>query len=271
MLAGVPSRGAITYAGHATVLIEMGEARLLTDPLLRERLLLFLRRHGGVDREALGRVDGVLISHLHPDHLDLASLRKIGHSVPILAPPGSAGLLARHGFANVSELSPGETATLAGVEVRAVEALHAGGRIFGLGKSGVIGYVVEGPRRVYCAGDTELFDGMRDVAEDLDVALLPIWGWGPTLGHGHLDPERAARALTMLRPRFAVPVHWGTLAPVGAKRVWPWLFERPAREFVEWARRLAPEVEVRVLEPGQSLQLESSYPPGRPWPATGQP
>ncbi|MEK6271996.1 MAG: MBL fold metallo-hydrolase [Actinomycetota bacterium] len=251
-------RGAITYAGHATVLIEMGEARLVTDPLLRERLLLVLRRHSAVDRDALGRVDGVLISHLHLDHLDLASLRMIGRSVPILAPPGSAGLLARHGFTNVSELSPGESQTLAGVNVRAVEALHGRGRIFGFGKGEAVGYVVEGPMRVYCAGDTELFDGMRDLAEDLDVALLPIWGWGPRLGRGHLDPEGAARALAMLRPRFVVPVHWGSLAPLGAKRVWPWLFERPAREFVEWARRLAPEVEVRVLDPGQSLQLDEA-------------
>ena len=261
MLAGVPSLGAITYAGHATVLIEMGEARLVTDPLLRKRLLLVLRRHSGVDRDALGRVDGVLISHLHLDHLDLASLRKIGRSVPILAPPGSAGLLARHGFTNVSELSPGESQTLAGVNVRAVEALHGRGRIFGFGKGEAVGYVVEGPMRVYCAGDTELFDGMRDLAEDLDVALLPIWGWGPRLGRGHLDPEGAARALAMLRPRFVVPVHWGSLAPLGAKRVWPWLFERPAREFLEWARRLAPEVEVRVLEPGQSLGLDDSGSP----------
>jgi L-ascorbate metabolism protein UlaG (beta-lactamase superfamily) len=258
MLVGVLSRGAITYAGHATMLIEIGEARLLTDPLLRERLLVVLRRHGGVDRDALGRIDGVLISHLHLDHLDLASLRKIGRSVPILAPPGSAGLLARHGFANVTELSPGETGTLAGLDVRAVEARHVGGRMFGFGKGGVVGYVVEGPWRVYWAGDTALFGGMRDLAKDLDVALLPIWGWGPRLGPGHLDPEGAARALAMLRPRFAVPVHWGTLAPVGAKRFWPWLFERPAREFVEWARRLAPQVEVRVLEPGQSLLLDEA-------------
>ena len=258
MLPGVPSRAAITYAGHATVLIEMGEARLLTDPLLRERLMVVLRRHGGVDRDALGRVDGVLISHLHLDHLDLASLRKLGSSVPILAPPGSTGFLARHGFENVTELSPGETTTLAGVEVRAVEAVHGRGRIFGLGKGEAIGYLVEGPRRVYYPGDTELFDGMRDLGEDLDLALLPIWGWGPTLGPGHLDPEAAARALAMLRPRLAVPVHWGTLALLGAKRIWPWLFERPAREFVEWAQRLAPEVEVRVLEPGQSLQLDEA-------------
>ena len=254
----MPSRGAITYAGHATVLIEIGEARLLTDPLLRERLLLVLRRYGGVGREALGRVDGVLISHLHLDHLDLASLRMIGHSVPILAPPHSAGLLARHGFDNVREVAEGQTRRLAGLEVRAVEARHGGGRLFGLGRGGVVGYVVEGPRRVYCAGDTALFEGMRDLGEGLDVALLPIWGWGPSLGPGHLDPERAARALAMLRPRFAVPVHWGTLAPVGARRVWPWMFERPAREFVEWARRLAPEVGVRVLRPGETLRLDDS-------------
>jgi L-ascorbate metabolism protein UlaG (beta-lactamase superfamily) len=266
MLACVPSRAAIThagdapaaitYAGHATVLIEMGEARLLTDPLLRDRLLVVLRRHEGMGRDALGQVDGVLISHSHLDHLDLASLRMIGRSVPILAPPQSAGLLARHGFANVSELSPGEAGTLAGLKVRAVEAQHVGGRFFGLGKGGAVGYVVEGPRRVYCAGDTALFAGMRDLVTDLDVAVLPIWGWGPKLGPGHLDPERAAKALAMLRPRFAVPVHWGTLAPLGAKHVWPWMFERPGREFVEWARRLAPEVEVRVLKPGQSLRLD---------------
>jgi L-ascorbate metabolism protein UlaG (beta-lactamase superfamily) len=256
MLVGVPSRGAITYAGHATVLIEMGEVRLLTDPLLRERLLVVLRRHGGLGRDALGRVDGVLISHLHRDHLDLASLRMIGRSVPILSPPHGARFLTMHGFANVSELSVGETRTLAGLEVRAVEAQHPEGRMFGFGRGGVVGYVIEGPWRVYCAGDTGLFDGMRDVGENLDVALLPIWGWGPTLGPGHLDPERAARALAMLRPRLAVPVHWGTLAPLGARRIWPWLFERPAREFTEWARRLAPEVDVRVLKPGQTLRLD---------------
>jgi L-ascorbate metabolism protein UlaG (beta-lactamase superfamily) len=254
----VPSRAAITYGGHATVLIEMGEARLLTDPLLRKHLLFVLRRHSRVDRDALGRVDGVLISHLHRDHLDLASLRMIGRSVPIVAPPESAEFFAKHGFEKVTELSAGETGTLAGVQVRAVEAKHGEGRMFGYGKGGAVGYVIEGPVRVYCAGDTALFPGMQGLATDLDVALLPIWGWGPSLGPGHLDPEDAARALEMLQPRFAVPVHWGTLAPLGARRMWPWLFERPAREFTEWAQRLAPEVDVRVLEPGQTLQVDEA-------------
>ena len=79
----MPSRGAITYAGHATVLIETGSARLLTDPLLRGHLLVVLRATAVSSRDALGRIDGVLISHLHRDHLDFASFRMIGRSVPI--------------------------------------------------------------------------------------------------------------------------------------------------------------------------------------------
>jgi L-ascorbate metabolism protein UlaG (beta-lactamase superfamily) len=96
---------------------------------------------------------------------------------------------------------------------------------------------------------------MSELSSGLDVALLPIWGWGPRLGPGHLDPEEAARALTLLRPRAAVPIHWGTLAPVGARRLWPWLFDAPPRRFGASAARLAPEVDVRVLQPGESVSV----------------
>jgi L-ascorbate metabolism protein UlaG (beta-lactamase superfamily) len=245
----------LTYVGHATVLIELGDSRLVTDPLLRDRLLGVLRRHRGLDRSRLERVDAVLLSHLHPDHLDLPSLRALGASVPIVGPPGTAAFLDRRGFENVTELEPGEVTAVAGIGIRAVEARHARGRMFGFGRSGTVGYVLERGARIYFAGDTELFAGMSDLASGLDVALLPIWGWGPRLGPGHLDPEEAARALTLLRPRAAVPVHWGTLAPVGARCLWPWLFEAPARRFAASARRLAPEVDVRVLQPGQSISV----------------
>ena len=245
----------LTYVGHATVLIELGNARLLTDPLLRDRLLGVLRRTRGLERSRLERVDAVLLSHLHLDHLDLPSLRALGASVPIVGPPGTVAFLERRGFENVTELEPGQATAVAGVGVSAVEAHHAGGRIFGFGSSGTVGYLLEGGARIYFAGDTELFAGMSDLASRLDVALLPIWGWGPRLGPGHLDPEEAARALTLLRPRAAIPVHWGTLAPVGAGRLWPWLLEAPARRFADSARRLAPEVDVRVLQPGESTSV----------------
>ena len=75
-----------------------------------------------------------------------------------------------------------------------------------------MGHVLEaGGTRVYASGDTDLFDGMGALGP-LDVALLPVWGWGPTLGPGHLDPARAAVAVERLRPRVVVPVHWGSLA-----------------------------------------------------------
>ena len=70
----------------------------------------------------------------------------------------------------------------------------------------------------FFAGDTDLFAGMREIGDErLDLALLPIWGWGPRLPEGHLTPATAAEALVRLRPRVAIPIHWGTLAPLTAR------------------------------------------------------
>jgi L-ascorbate metabolism protein UlaG (beta-lactamase superfamily) len=108
---------------------------------------------------------------------------------------------------------------------------------------------------VYFAGDTDLFPGMAELGP-VDVALLPIWGWGLSVGEGHLNPERAARALEMIRPGMAVPIHWGTFYPVGLRLLWPEPLTEPAREFARLAARLAPGTEVRVLEPGAETSLD---------------
>src|SRR5205823_3537156 len=112
-----------------------------------------------------------------------------------------------------------------------------------------VGYLVLGSRSVYFAGDTDLFDEMEALRGSVDVALLPVWGWGPRLGPGHLDPERAARAAAIIAPKLAIPIHWGTFAPVwpGGRTEDP---ERPAREFARLTSRYAPSVEVRLLAPG---------------------
>jgi L-ascorbate metabolism protein UlaG (beta-lactamase superfamily) len=90
----------------------------------------------------------------------------------------------------------------------------------------------------------------------VDLALLPIWGWGLSVGTGHLDPERAARALEMIQPRMAIPIHWGTFYPVGLRLLRPEPLTEPGREFARLAGRLAPEVEVRILEPGSETALD---------------
>ena len=242
--------------GHSTVLISLGGVALLTDPLLRSPMLGALRRRAGVGIGDVPAPDGVLISHLHHDHLDLPSLRRLGGSTPLAGPPGTEEFLGAKGFADVRDLAPGDTWRIAGVEVSAVEARHQGGRSFTRSAAGSVGFVLAADgARVYFAGDTDLFPGMAELGPGIDVALLPIWGWGPTLGDGHLDPARAARAAALIRPRVAVPIHWGSLAPLGASRLWPWLLERPAERFADEMARTAPSVQVAVLHPGEALPI----------------
>jgi L-ascorbate metabolism protein UlaG (beta-lactamase superfamily) len=245
----------VTYVGHATVLVELEGTRMLTDPVLRGRVGP-LRRHGAPPAPDLTQdLDAVLISHLHHDHADLPSLRGIGRDVPLLTSPGGGDFLARHGFGTVKELAPGDSARVGAVTVTATEAWHPGGGRFER-DSEAVGFLLSGSRRcVYFAGDTDLFDGMEELASELDLALLPIWGWGASIGPGHLDPERAARAAALLSPRIVVPIHWGTLYPLGLARLRPDPLRAPPREFAAWARELAPQVEVRVLAPGEATSL----------------
>jgi L-ascorbate metabolism protein UlaG (beta-lactamase superfamily) len=119
-----------------------------------------------------------------------------------------------------------------------------------------LGFRLEEPagHRLYFAGDTDLFPGMADLGP-IDLALLPVWGWGPRLGAGHLDPYRAAQAVARIRPALAVPIHWGTLHLVGLGRWNGSYLSRPPLEFAAHAARLAPETEVVVVPPGEALVL----------------
>lgn len=244
----------IRWLGHATALLTTDGVRLLTDPVLGARAGPLVRTARPAGAAALGPVDCVLLSHLHADHTDLPSLRRLGASVPILAPHPAARWLRRAGFERVAELRAGEATSVGAVRVTATEARHDARRRPLGPAGGPLGYVVEGSRSAYFAGDTDLFDGMAALRGRIDVALLPVWGWGPSLGPGHLDPERAATAAGIIAPRIAIPIHWGTLAlgrpwrPV-ADAAWP------ARRFAQVAAETAPGVEVRILTPGERTEV----------------
>ncbi len=100
---------------------------------------------------------------------------------------------------------------------------------------------------------------MGDFGEAIDVALIPVWGWGPTLGRGlHLDPWKAAEALQLIRPKVAVPIHWGTYWPHALGRVFPERLVEPPAAFAEHAAELAPDVRVVPTEVGGSVELGAS-------------
>lgn len=233
------------------MLLELGGVRLLTDPVLR-RSVVHLRRHGPLP-EPPRRLDAVLLSHLHHDPAHLPSLRLLDQRVRVLAPRGAGAWLRRAGFPEAEELAPGEAVEVAGVDVAAVPAVHDGRRrpVGGV-RAKPIGFVVGGERRIYFAGDTDLFDEMAQLAP-IDAALLPVAGWGPKLGPGHLDPERAARAAALMRPRLALPIHWGTLSPRWTK-LGSW-FSDPPYAFAARVAELAAGVEVRVVSPGEPVEL----------------
>lgn len=247
----------ITYVGHATTLIELGGVRLLTDPLLRDRFLIAKRAVPTPPAEAAENIDAVLLSHGHGDHLDIPSIRTLGDHVRKIAPDGATATLRRRGFDAVTEVEAGDSTTVGEVEVRAIRAIHDGRR-FKLGpKADSLGYLVRGPRTsVYFAGDTDLFDEMAELAGEVDVALLPIGGWGSSVGRGHLDPRRAAEAAAVIRPRIVIPIHWGTYLRADLLRSDPEVLTRYPPRFERELRRRAPGVDLRILRPGEALALE---------------
>jgi L-ascorbate metabolism protein UlaG (beta-lactamase superfamily) len=246
----------IDYVGHSTLLMELDGVRLLTDPVTRARIGPLRRVEPVPRRPALAGIDAVLISHLHWDHLDFPSLRDLGHRVPLVVPAGTEPWLRASGFRHVQGIAVGEQLELGGIKIEAVPALHSGFRP-PLGPTApALGYVLRGSRSVYFAGDTDLFDGMTGLGGTIDVALIPVWGWGPTLGRGlHLDPLRAAEAVRLIRPRAAVPIHWGTYWPHAMGPLFAERLVEPPAAFVEYAAELAPDVRTLPTEVGGRVRL----------------
>ncbi len=246
----------LAFLGHSTVLIELEGLRILTDPVLLDRVIVLRRIVTPVEPALYAGIDAVVLSHLHLDHFDLASLRVLGPDIKLVVPHGAAGLLRRSGFARVTELAPGDATSIGGLSITATPAAHGGFRPPFGPRAAAVGFLLEGgDSRIYFAGDTDLFPEMVDLGPNLDVALLPVWGWGPTLGPGHLDPARAATALRLLRPSFAMPIHWGTFWPYGLGRVRPGLLTQPPLEFAARAAEAHPKGAILLAAPGEPISF----------------
>jgi L-ascorbate metabolism protein UlaG (beta-lactamase superfamily) len=250
----------ITWWGHSSVCIELDGLQFVTDPLLRRRVGPLWSVGYRPTRAEIDATDVVLLSHLHRDHTDLRSLSQFPARTLILVPEGAAEMVRPRVAARVEEIGVDRSTVVGTVTIRATFADHDGRRRYGGPDAVAVGHLLLGSRTLYAAGDTDLFPGMSDVRTHagepgLDVALIPVGGWGLTLGPGHLDPARAAEALTLLRPRAAVPVHWGSLHIPVLWRTRPDRSTLPGDTFAGHAAELAPDTRVVVLQPGHSYDV----------------
>lgn len=245
----------ITWHGHSTVVLDLDGVRVLTDPLLRAHVGLLRRLAPRPDPSSWSRPDVVLLSHLHHDHAELRSLRML-RGVPLMSAPANVAWLRRRKLTPTVSLGDDWTPVGRGVEVRLVPADH-GHRPMPHRPNDANGQLVRGPSgNVWIAGDTGLYPEMAGLQEmaggPIDLALVPVWGWGPRLSPGHLTPEDAAHAVAMSGARFAVPVHWGTLHPPFVTRFGRSWLDLPGERFADAVAEHAPGTTAVVLEPGQS-------------------
>ena len=249
--AGALGELAITWLGHATVLVEMDSARVLTDPLLR-------RRSGPRARVATATplrapVNCVLLSDLHRDHADLRTLRAQPRDGPLIVPPHACAWLLEKGIDDVVELAPSQAMTVGGIGVTAIRG-RQDPRRHPFGPSAQpLGFLLTSSISLYFAGDTAALPEMADLRGRVDIALLPIAHGRAPLGHRQPDPEQAAAAVALINPSLVIPIDWsgGSRRALSRRRNG----DSAAHRFAATTRRYAPRVDVRVLNPSEKLVL----------------
>ncbi|WP_432494831.1 MBL fold metallo-hydrolase [Kineococcus gypseus] len=291
----------LRWLGHSTAVLDAAGVRVVTDPVLRGALAHLRRRPPLPDPEHSADPTLVLLSHLHHDHLDLPSLRRLRPRW-VVAPPGSAawlqGRLRGRGSA-VAEVDVGRSVLVrdcpAGpLTVTALPARHDGrrtlGRLTGAPAHALpVGHLVRLPGAfparpaaeggtdllLWAVGDTGAFEGLAEsvlaaAGRAPDVALVPVGGWGHTLGPHHLDPEQAAALVVRVRPRVSVPVHWGTFAPAGLARTMGERWTAPGARFAR-AVRAAGVPGAVLLRPRAAVDLDALGAPRPRHPGGAQP
>jgi L-ascorbate metabolism protein UlaG (beta-lactamase superfamily) len=252
----VTSQVIVTRIGHATVLLDFGGCRVLTDPWFSERWGYYHGEPYGLTLDQLPHLDGVLVSHDHYDHFDLASFRRYpDKSVPMLLKRGLAAKARAAGFGNVRELDAWETTTLGPLTITAAPGKH---------KVPEITFVLEGlGLTVYFGADTLLIPELREVARRfrrIDLALLPVNGLmlRPLLNRQVvMNAREAAELCALLQPRVAVPIHYAfTGGPIHDRLVVK--YTGTAEEFAREAARRAPGTSIRILAPGEPLVVAAS-------------
>jgi L-ascorbate metabolism protein UlaG (beta-lactamase superfamily) len=254
----------VTYVGHATVLIEYKGIRILTDPILRNRVAHLQRRQKSVAEDTYKNIDYTFISHTHRDHLDIPSLKMLSPRNTIVTPNGTSHFYTDLGFKQVIEMDKEDSIVISeDIKIIATNANHISKRDLHKPSNESVGYLIQlFDKTIYFPGDTDLFPEMEDLGNehDIDIALIPIGGWWYNIEVGHLDPKRGAQAVSRLKPKISIPIHWGTFHPFGMKWLDLSYLKVPPGEFSYWVAQYSPESSIKILKPGEQTKFtEKSF------------
>ncbi len=212
----------VTFIGHSSFFLQIGGQNVLIDPNFARWLFVLKRlRRPGLRIRDLPRIDLVLVTHAHFDHLHRPSLRAIvrhsrkwGAPPTIVVPRHVPDLISDLGYQRVVELDWWQEHRENSLGVIHVPSRHWGARVIHDMHRGYGGYVLRTPRHsVYHAGDTAYFEGFREIGERLrpELALLPIGAYHPpSFRNVHTSPADAVRAFLDLRAQWMVPMHYGS-------------------------------------------------------------
>ena len=211
----------ITWMGHATMLIQMGNLNIMTDPILESPSFLYKRvLPFGAEPHELPAIDVVLISHNHYDHMDASTLKHLfkEHNPLFLVPEGNKSWFTRRGMERVEEFNWWQSYEHQGSTFSFVPAWHWSQRgIFDHNRTLWGGWVIETKEdSVFFAGDTAYshlyFSTIGQMFPNLEVAIMPIGPCDPDelMRRSHMNAQEAGQAFLDCNARYFVPMHWGT-------------------------------------------------------------
>jgi L-ascorbate metabolism protein UlaG (beta-lactamase superfamily) len=251
----------VTWYGHASTLVEIDGARVLVDPVWGTRVspspLVGPRRlhEPPVALEALPKLDAILISHDHYDHLDLPTVRTLlrTQQAPFVVPLGVGAHLERWQVPaeRIIELDWSEQVELAGITLTSTAAQHFSGRRFARDGTLWSSWVLAGPlHKVFYTGDSGYFDGYAAIGAEygpFDLSLVQVGAYNDAWPDIHMTPEEGVAAHLDLRGGLLVPVHWATFTL--ATHAWT----EPADRL--WAEAKAHDIALAVPRPGERITV----------------
>lgn len=253
-----PGTNSITWIGHSTLLIHLGDVNIITDPMYNDFILIFAKRYykPAIPFEKLPPIEAIVISHEHYDHLDKATLKRFETDTPVAISDGIGFKVKEAGLKDVREMKWWESTSVKGVKITAVPGKHGGARISG--------FIIEGAYSIYFAGDTAYSDYFEEIGKryKIDVALLPVSHYRSRKGDPkvdnmlkqiHMGPGDFPAALKALGARLAIPIHHSTFKNVGSLEL---SLEEPLIYLRDIMKKHNLNNKVKILELGEQIDLD---------------